>query len=87
MKKYHNVEKLAFARGVMLLVVDGKEYKFKLAEISKRLASASTQERENYQISASGYGIHWPGIDEDLSIDGLIGVKHSSEQSGKCVPA
>jgi len=29
-----------------------------------------------YEISPSGYGIHWPLIDEDLSIDGLLGVKH-----------
>jgi len=26
---------------------------------------------------STGYGIHWPDIDEDLSIDGLIGIKHS----------
>jgi hypothetical protein len=29
-----------------------------------------------YEISPSGYGIRWPLIDEDLSIDGLLGVRH-----------
>jgi hypothetical protein len=26
----------------------------------------------NFEISPSGYGIHWPDLDEDLSIDGMI---------------
>ncbi|MBN2442246.1 MAG: DUF2442 domain-containing protein [Spirochaetales bacterium] len=27
-------------------------------------------------MSPSGYGIHWPGQDEDLSIDSLLGIHH-----------
>jgi hypothetical protein len=26
----------------------------------------------NFEVSPSGYGIHWPELDEDLSIDGMI---------------
>ncbi|MBC7963356.1 MAG: DUF2442 domain-containing protein [Steroidobacteraceae bacterium] len=37
-----------------------------------RLASASQESRENWQTSGSGYGIHWPDIDEDLSTEGLL---------------
>ncbi len=80
MKKYHKVEKINFVKDNLILKVDGKEYKFRLADISHRLVSASSKEREKYEISASGYGIHWPLIDEDLSIDGLIGVKHKRIQ-------
>jgi len=29
-------------------------------------------------VSPSGYGIHWPELDEDLSVDGLIGIRHQS---------
>ncbi|RYX81481.1 DUF2442 domain-containing protein, partial [bacterium] len=29
-------------------------------------------EREMYRISSSGYGIHWPLIDEDLSVNGIL---------------
>ena len=64
----------------MVLKVDGKEYKFRLADISERLAKASPEKREKYEISASGYGIHWPLIDEDLSIDGLIGIKYRRDR-------
>jgi flagellar motor component MotA len=69
---YHNVKSISFIDNNMLLVVDGKEYKFKLKDISIRLLHASEKEREAYKVIASGYGISWPLIDEDLSIDGLL---------------
>jgi len=37
-----------------------------------RLLDASSEQRQNWQISAAGYGIHWPDIDEDLSTAGLL---------------
>jgi hypothetical protein len=40
------------------------------------LASASEEELHNYEISPGGYGIHWPLVDEDISIDGLLGIIH-----------
>ena len=85
MKKFHVVEKLEFKDNDMYLKVDGREFTFKLEKISKRLANASNVEREKYEISPSGYGIHWPLIDEDLSIDGLIGVEHKPAKNKKIV--
>ena len=37
-----------------------------------RLLDATEVERNNWQISGGGYGIHWPDIDEDLSTEGLL---------------
>lgn len=37
-----------------------------------RLLEATEAERNNWQISGGGYGIHWPDIDEDLSTEGLL---------------
>lgn len=37
-----------------------------------RLLAASTEDRSVWEISAAGHGIHWPKIDEDLSISGLL---------------
>lgn len=37
-----------------------------------RLLHATTQERNNWQVAGGGYGIHWPDIDEDLSVEGLL---------------
>ncbi len=39
-----------------------------------RLLNASETERNNWPISAAGYGIHWPDVDEDLSTEGLLRV-------------
>jgi len=54
-----------------------KAYSFAFKNISKRLGKASKKEREHFVLSPSGYGIHWPDIDEDISIGGLLkeGIK------------
>lgn len=75
-KKNHDVQSVSFKDDTMILTVDGREYSFSLSKISARLASASRHEREVFEISPSGYGIHWPLVDEDLPIDGLLGIKH-----------
>jgi hypothetical protein len=56
----------------MILKVDGQVYRVDLPSISSRLANANDAARRSYSISPSGYGVHWPDIDEDLTIDGLI---------------
>ena len=35
-----------------------------------RLAHATPQERDNWELIGSGEGIHWPDLDEDISVDG-----------------
>ena len=39
---------------------------------SARLAQASPLERSRAELSPSGYGIHWPLIDEDLAVGPLV---------------
>ena len=46
-----------------------------------RLQSATPQQRDNWQPSGAGYGIHWPDIDEDLSVDGLLRGAPASRRS------
>jgi len=77
MPKIHDVQEVKFKETQMFLKVDGKEYVFQISDISRKLSNASTFERENFETSPSGYGLHWPLIDEDLSIDGLIGIVHT----------
>ena len=72
MNKIHHVGRIAFARSRMLLTVDGKAYSCALADVSERLAHARDFERDEYEVSPSGYGIHWPLADEDLSVDGFL---------------
>ena len=37
-----------------------------------RLLHATQEQRDHWQPSGGGYGIHWPDIDEDLSTEGLL---------------
>jgi hypothetical protein len=37
-----------------------------------RLFEATAEQRADWKIAGAGYGIHWPQIDEDLSVDGLL---------------
>jgi hypothetical protein len=78
MDKAHCIQQVSFSATIMHLRVDGNDYQIDLAGESERLRNATQQQRENIEISPSGYGIHWPDVDEDLSIDGLIGVKHTA---------
>ena len=60
------------------MVVDGVVYAVDLAEQTTRLRDAPENAVKNIEVSPSGYGLHWPDLDEDLSVDGLIGVKHEA---------
>ncbi len=40
---------------------------------SWRLSEASQKERQNFQIIGDVQGIHWPDVDEDISVEGMLG--------------
>jgi hypothetical protein len=44
-----------------------------------RLAYGTLAERAHFQISGSGYGVHWPDLDEDIGAEGLLLGKKSTE--------
>jgi hypothetical protein len=44
-----------------------------------RLAYGTPAERLHFQISGAGYGIHWPDLDEDIGVEGLLLGKRSTE--------
>ncbi len=46
-----------------------------------RLVHATEQERANWRLIAGGKGIHWPELDEDISVQALILGKPSQESS------
>ena len=49
-----------------------------------RLLNATPQQRAGGEISASGLGLHWEALDEDISVAGLLegrgdlSVRHSA---------
>jgi hypothetical protein len=44
-----------------------------------RLAHATSAERTNWRLIGSGSGIHWPDLDEDISVESLLAGRSSGE--------
>jgi len=77
--RHHKVSDLHFEDDEMVLTINGHVRRFKVRHISSVLLNATSKERNTYEVSPSGYGVHWPLIDEDLSIDGLLGITHGKK--------
>jgi len=46
-----------------------------------RLAHGSLKERQQWELIGPGIGIHWPALDEDISVEGLLQGSPSGESS------
>lgn len=79
MGKAYNITKITFEKDYLMLMIDNQLIKLRLTDVSVKLAKATDQERTDYKISPSGYGIHWRLLDEDLSINGLLKVAKSTK--------
>jgi hypothetical protein len=44
-----------------------------------RLAHATVQERDSWRLIGGGQGIHWPAVDEDISVANLLAGQPSAE--------
>lgn len=44
-----------------------------------RLVHATPEERARHELRAGGHGIHWPDLDEDISVEGLLEGRRSGE--------
>lgn len=63
---------VAFTETMMAVSLsDGRIINVPLAWYA-RLATATKVQREHYEISPGAYGIHWPDLDEDLSVKGFL---------------
>jgi hypothetical protein len=78
MNKIHEIQSVEFKDGVLHLTVDGQSVSRNIEDVSPQLAVASESARNNFKLSPSGYGIHWPDCDEDLSVDALMGIQHKA---------
>ena len=46
-----------------------------------RLLHGNDAERKNYALIGQGEGIHWPKLDEDISVEGLLAGRRSAESA------
>jgi hypothetical protein len=66
------VEAVYFSRNSLIVdLMDGRTISVPLGWYPK-LQKATPKERANWRVCGEGYGIHWPEVDEDLSVEGLL---------------
>jgi hypothetical protein len=56
---------------VCVRLSDGREIRFPAAK-NRRLRAATPEQLNNIEIICNGTGLHWPDLDEDLSILGVL---------------
>jgi len=90
--EYDTIEKLIYKEGLkinalhfhpdldlMLIVLSNRKVLNRKISSSARLMQATPEELNNYRLIGKGAGVHWPDIDEDLSLKGFL--KEEVEQS------
>jgi hypothetical protein len=58
---------------IHVVLADGREVTAPLAW-SPRPADATSEQRKNWRLIGRGQGIHWPDVNEDISIASLLKV-------------
>lgn len=67
-------ESIETTTDALIIHLTNEEISVPWSRCSRRLAAASETERRHVRLSPGGYGIHWPLIDEDLSVGGLVEI-------------
>jgi hypothetical protein len=62
------------ASALIVTLADGREVSAPLAWFP-RLLKASETDRSKWRLIGGGIGIHWPGLDEDISVESLLAVR------------
>jgi hypothetical protein len=56
---------------IIAQLIDGRSISVPLIW-SWRLSEATDAERQNFLILGDGQGVHWPDLDEDISVNGML---------------
>jgi hypothetical protein len=71
-EKDHVAKKVWFEEDYLCVeLVDGRVVKAPV-EFYPRLRYATEAQRNNFELIGLGTGIHWPDVDEDLSVEGIV---------------
>jgi hypothetical protein len=67
------VDVVVDAELLRVTLADGRELSVPL-EWFPRLRNATPEQRGHWRLIGRGQGIHWPDVDEDISVAGLLRV-------------
>jgi hypothetical protein len=74
-------QSVSFSEHAMTVALDdGRSLSVPLAWFP-RLLHGSESERSRYELTGEGEGIHWPELDEDISVEGLLAGRPSTENA------
>jgi hypothetical protein len=74
-----NARRVAFGDDTLVVdLSDGRTISVPLVWFP-RLAHGSDAERSNWTLISGGEGIHWPDLDEDISVESLLAGRRSGE--------
>ena len=69
------VVNVSFTTGMLRVVLaDGREVSVPIAWFP-RLQKATAKHKKNWRLIGGGVGIHWEGVDEDISVESLLKIK------------
>ena len=69
-------EKVWYESGrICMILSDKKEVHFPVT-LNEKLRNANPSQVSNIEISCAGTGLHWPDLDEDLSVTGILKGKY-----------
>ncbi|MDD4087134.1 MAG: DUF2442 domain-containing protein [Bacteroidales bacterium] len=65
-------EKAWYENGkICILLSDNKEIRFPVS-LNEKLSNAPVEKLANIELICNGTGLHWPDLDEDLSLTGIM---------------
>jgi Protein of unknown function (DUF2442) len=83
--RYDALEQIIFEQGLriagvhcyanmdlMLFVLNNQKVLQRKLSSSSRLSNATPEQLQNLQLISGGIGVHWPDLDEDISLKGLL---------------
>jgi len=79
MSSIAKIRRVSFSKFYLIAELDDRRKISVPMDWYPRLKHATQPERKNWQIIGEGMGIHWPDLDEDISLDGLLTGKRSTE--------
>jgi|UniRef100_UPI003784308D hypothetical protein len=71
--------KISFDGEMLRVLLEGGRQIVVPTALYPRLRFATKAERRDYRLIGGGLGIHWPALDEDISVKGLLAKKGSAE--------
>jgi len=72
MEKLHDISDVALKGHILFFKAAGVSVTCDLAKISDLLAKASKEQVTNVIVDPVGVGFHWPALDEDISVNGIL---------------